>query len=139
MTTNETRYAAAAEWVLRLGLAAGFLAAVADRLGLAGAPGADSIAWGDWAHFRTYSDLLNGWMPAVLRPAVAVIATAAEVVLGIGLLVPWRTRWIAGLAGALLLVFATTMTFVLGPKVPLNYSVWAAAGGALLLSATSRR
>lgn len=133
----EAKYSAAAEWLLRLGLAAGFLSAVADRFGLTGAPGTENIAWGDWAHFRAYSDLLNGWMPAALRPIAAVGATAAETVLGLGLLIPWQTRWVAGLAGLLLLVFAVTMTFVLGPKAPLNYSVWATAGGALLLSAVS--
>ncbi|MDB6079777.1 MAG: DoxX family protein [Akkermansiaceae bacterium] len=140
MKSNDPSFLPAAEWLLRLGLAAGFLAAVADRLGLCGAPGSSpNIAWGDWAHFRSYSDMLNHWLPAALRSAAAVTATIAEAALGLGLLVPWRTKWIAGLSGLLLVSFALTMTFVLGPKAPLNYSVWSAAGGALVLAAISRR
>jgi uncharacterized membrane protein YphA (DoxX/SURF4 family) len=140
MRSNDSPFLPAAEWLLRLGLAAGFLVAVADRFGLWGAPGSSpNVSWGDWTHFRSYSDMLNHWLPATLRPAAAVGATAAEAVLGLGLLTPWRTKWVAGLAGLLLVSFAVTMTFVLGPKAPLNYSVWSAAGGALVLAAISRR
>ena len=127
----------AAEWFLRLGLSFAFLSAVADRFGLWGAPGAPGVAWGDWPHFMGYFDRLNPWLPAALRPLVAGVVTIAEALLGAGLLLPWWTAWTAGASGALLTTFALAMTVVLGPKAPLDYSVWSAAGGAFLLAAWS--
>jgi len=61
----------------------------------------------------------------------------AEMILAIGLLVGWQLRWFALTAGLLLLSFAITMTLALGVKAPLDFSVFAAAGGAFLLAATS--
>ncbi len=127
----------AAQWFLRVALSVAFLSAVADRFGLWGAPGAPGVAWGDWPHFLAYFSQLNPWLPTTLRPPVAGIATVAEALLGVGLLLPWRTAWTAAASGALLTSFALAMTFVLGPKVPLDYSVWSAAGGAFLLAAAS--
>lgn len=129
----------ATTWLLRIALAGGFLSAVADRFGVWGSYGSPGVAWGDWSHFRAYSDLLNGWQPAALRPASAVSATLAEALLGIGLLTRWFTPVIATLSGGLLLVFAITMTLVIGPKPPLDYSVWTAAGGAFALALLSRK
>ena len=136
---NTTTPKTAAEWFLRIGLAVSFLSAGADRIGLWGSPGAPGVSWGDWSHFRAYSDHLNAWAPAAIRPALAWAATAAEMGLGVGLLVPYRTAWTASMAGLLLTTFAITMTFVLGPKPPLDYSVWTAAGASFLLAATARR
>ncbi len=36
-------------WFLRIALAAGFLSAAADRVGLWGAPGTPGVAWGEWS------------------------------------------------------------------------------------------
>lgn len=127
-----------AEWFLRLALAAAFLSAVADRFGFWGPSGASGVAWGDWASFQSYADILNGWAPAALRPGMAMAATGAEIVLGIGLLVPYRTRYTALFSGLLLLVFAVSMTVALGPKAPLDYSVWVGAAAAFLLATTVR-
>lgn len=126
----------AAEWFLRVALSFAFLSAVADRFGLWGAPGAPGVAWGDWPHFMKYFSRLNPLLPESLRPLVAGLATAAEALLGVGLLLPWWTAWTAAASGALLTSFALAMTFVLGPKAPLDYSVWTAAAGAFLLAAT---
>jgi uncharacterized membrane protein YphA (DoxX/SURF4 family) len=128
---------AAAEWCLRLALSTAFLSAVADRFGLWGGPGSPNVSWGDWEHFLVYSGKLNAWLPPTLQTAAAWIATVMEVVLGIGLLVPCRTRWWAVASGVLLTIFAMVMSFALGPKAPLNYSVWTAAGGAFLLAANA--
>ncbi len=127
-----------AEWFLRLSLAIGFFSALADRFGLWGAPGAAGVAWGDWAHFQAYSDHLNFWMPEALRPPAAGIATLAELVLGLGLLIPLRNWWIPAAAGMLLLTFALSMAVTLGPKPPLDYGVFTAAAAAFLLAAISR-
>ena len=132
MKTSSFRLAA--EWFLRLGLSFAFFSAVADRFGLWGGYGTPGVAWGDWPHFMKYFAQLNPWLPLTLRPLGAWAATAAEVVLGGGGLLPWRTAWTAAASGVLLVTFALAMTLVLGPKAPLDYSVWSAAGGAFLLA-----
>jgi putative oxidoreductase len=127
-----------AEWFLRIALALGFFSALADRFGLWGAPGSAGVAWGDWTHFRAYSDHLNFWMPEALRPPAAGTATLAEFALGVGLLAPWRNVWIPAAAGMLLLTFALSMVVTLGPKPPFDYSVFTAAAASFLLAAISR-
>lgn len=124
-----------AEWFLRVALAAAFLSAVADRLGLWGAPGDPGVAWGAWDPFVAYTGTLNWFLPAALVPVVAWAATIAEVVCAVGLLVGWRLRWFALASGALLLSFALAMTLEGGPKGPLDYSVFTAAAGAFYLGA----
>jgi uncharacterized membrane protein YphA (DoxX/SURF4 family) len=125
-----------AEWFLRIALSVAFLSAVADRLGLWGKPGSPGVAWGDWQHFQSYSDQLNSWLPAALRTPAAWLATIAEVLLAVALLIPIGTRWTAAAAGTLLCVFALSMTFKLGLKAPLDYSVWTAAAAAFFLAAS---
>lgn len=123
---------------LRAGLAAGFLSAVADRLGMWGPYGGPNVAWGDMAHFLPYVAKLNPWFPSTIIPAVGWAVTVAEVVLGILLLIGFQTRWAARLSGWLLLAFALGMTAGTGVKTALDASVFAASGGAFLL-ATARR
>jgi len=69
---------------------------------------------------------------------MAWTATVAETVLGLALLVGWRTRPAAFLSGVLLLVFAVSMTCSLGIKAPLDFSVFSASAGAFLLSNGNR-
>lgn len=126
-------------WALRIALSAAFLSAVADRVGLWGPPGAPGVAWGDWDHFRKYSDQLNGWLPTGLQGAVAYAATAAEVLLAIALILLPRRAWVGALAGALLCAFALSMTFAIGPKAPIDYSVWTSAAAAFLLATSQLR
>ena len=133
---NSTTVVGAAQWFLRLALAAGFLSAVADRFGLWGPAGAANVAWGAWQPFVDYVAKLNWFAPPASTPILAWAATVAEVVLGIGLLIGWQLRWFALAAGLLLLSFAITMTLALGVKAPLDFSVFAAAGGAFLLAAS---
>jgi uncharacterized membrane protein YphA (DoxX/SURF4 family) len=121
--------------LLRLALGAAFLSAVADRFGLWGGYGAPGVSWGDFAHFTAYTATLNWFAPPGLIPVLAWAATAAEVALGLGLILGLFTRASALLSGLLLLLFAAAMTLALGVKAPLNYSVLSAAAGALLLSA----
>lgn len=133
------RMLSAAQWFLRLGLAAGFLSAVADRFGLWGQPGDPGVAWGEWSAFEGSVATLNWFVPAVLIPALAWVATLAEVAFAVALAIGWRLRWSALGSGLLLLSFALTMTLAGGAKAPLDDSVFAAAGGAFLLAATSKR
>jgi uncharacterized membrane protein YphA (DoxX/SURF4 family) len=122
---------------LRLALAISFLSAVADRFGLWGAYGRSNVAWGDYGRFVDYTAKLNWFLPAAMIPTLAIIATFAETILGFLLVIGWKTRMTALLSGALLTAFALTMTLALGVKAPLNFSVFSAAGGALLLGASA--
>ena len=119
---------------LRLALGFTFLSSVADRFGLWGAFGEPNVAWGTFARFVAYTGKLNWLLPGPLIPTLAVVATGAEIIFGILLLLGWRTRITALLSGALLLLFAGTMTLALGIKAPLDFSVFVDAGAAFLLA-----
>jgi putative oxidoreductase len=134
---NSATVVGVAQWFLRVALAAGFLSAVADRFGLWGPAGGANVAWGAWQPFVDYVAKLNWFAPPASIPILAWTSTVAEVVLAIGLLIGWQLRWFALGAGLLLLSFAATMTLALGPKAPLDFSVFAAAGGAFLLAASA--
>jgi uncharacterized membrane protein YphA (DoxX/SURF4 family) len=67
-------------------------------------------------------------------PPLGVIATGAEILCGLLLLVGWHTRASALLSGLLLLSFGVAMTLALGVKAPLNFAVFSGVGGALLLA-----
>jgi putative oxidoreductase len=125
--------------VVRIGLAAGFLSAVADRFGLWGPPGSPHAAWGDWQHFVAYVATLNWFLPARVIPFLASVTTLTESILGILLLVGYKLRWTAYVSAILLLLFAMTMTIANGVKAPLDYSVFTASAAALLLGACSRK
>jgi uncharacterized membrane protein YphA (DoxX/SURF4 family) len=129
---------AVACWVVRAALAASFLSAVADRLGLWGPPGTRGVSWGSVTKYEQYVAKLNWFLPAGLVPAVGWVATTCEVILAIGLLIGWRLSRVAVAAGLLLTTFAVAMAVALGPKSPLDYSVPSAAAAAFLLAAVSR-
>ena len=118
---------------LRLALGISFLSAVADRFGFWGAHGQPNVSWGNYEQFVIYTAKINWFLPAATIPALAIIATAAETLFGLLLVLGWKTRITALLSGVLLTMFALAMTMALGVKAPLNFSVFSAAGGALLL------
>jgi|SRR6516162_2736447 uncharacterized membrane protein YphA (DoxX/SURF4 family) len=118
---------------LRIALGVSFLSAVADRFGLWGLYGQPNVSWGNYARFVDYTAKLNWFLPASTIPALANVATAAETLFGLLLVLGWKTRITALLSGVLLTAFALAMTVALGVKAPLNFSVFSAAGGALLL------
>jgi uncharacterized membrane protein YphA (DoxX/SURF4 family) len=121
--------------LLRWALGLTILSAVADRFGLWGPPGTVNVSWGDWSHFVGYTAKVNSFAPGSCAPALAVVATVAEIALGIGLIVGIFPRMVALASAGLFLLFATAMTISFGIKAPLNFSVFADAGGALLLCA----
>ena len=122
---------------LRLALGISFLSAVSDRFGLWGGYGQPNVSWGNYARFVDYTAKLNWFLPVAMIPALAIIATAAETLFGLLLVLGWKTRILALLSGVLLTSFALTMTMTLGVKAPLNFSVFSAAGGALLLGVSA--
>ena len=122
---------------LRLALGISFLSAIADRLGFWGFYGEPNVAWGNYARYVAYTAKLNWFLPAATIPPLAIIATAAEILFGLLLVLGWKTRTIALLSGVLLITFALAMTMALGVKAPLDLSVFSAAGGALLLATSA--
>jgi uncharacterized membrane protein YphA (DoxX/SURF4 family) len=119
---------------LRLALGVTFLTAVADRFGGWGHFGTPNVAWGDFARFTQYTGQLNPWAPATLVPALAWLATAAELALGVALILGLFTRWSALLSGILLLLFASGMSMGTGIKSALNGSVFSASAAAFALA-----
>ncbi len=120
--------------VLRLGLGLGFLSAVTDRFGLWGAFGRPNVEWGNFSRFLAYTHTLLWYLPAAMIPPLGAIATGAEIVFGLLVLVGWHTRAAARLSGLLLIVFATAMTIALGAKSVLNFAVLTGIGGSFLLA-----
>jgi uncharacterized membrane protein YphA (DoxX/SURF4 family) len=127
-------FAHVAPLALRWALAATILSAVADRFGLWGPPGAANVSWGDWPHFVAYTAKVNSFLPAIVAPAVAIVATAAEALLGAALLLGVFPRAVALASFAVLALFAGAMTLSFGIKAPPNYSVFVDATAALMLS-----
>jgi len=111
-----------------------FLSAVADRFGLWGAYGDPNVAWGSYLRFVAYTAKLLWFLPPATVKALAVGATVAETLFGLLLVLGWKTRLTSLLSGILLTTFALSMTLALGVKASLDYSVFSAAGGALLMA-----
>lgn len=122
---------------LRLALGFSFLSAVADRFGWWGAFGYPNVAWGSFDRFVAYTATLNWFLPEAMIPTLAVLATCAEILLGLLLVVGWQTRIAAACSGIILIAFGLAMTAGLGLEAPLSFSVFSAAGGGLLLATCS--
>ena len=137
MKSDRNSYTALAAFALRLALAAAFLSAVADRLGMWGPAGTPGVAWGSFEPFLAYTGEMLWYLPKGFVPAAGWIATVLEVVLAVGLLVGIGLRWFALASGILLAVFAVAMTIAFGAETPFSYSVWTAAAAAFLLAAYS--
>ncbi|MDJ1472418.1 DoxX family membrane protein [Xanthocytophaga flava] len=117
-----------AGFLVRIALASGFLSAVASRLSLWGTNSSG------WSAFVTYTAKVNSFVPERLALFLAIISTIVEVVLGLLLLIGFKTRWAAFGAAVLSLLFALAMTYSYTIKEPLDYSVFAFSMGAFLLS-----
>ena len=136
LQTNEAKSARTASWerlgilYARIALGSAFLSPVADRFGLWG----KYASWGNFANFTRYVAQVNSFMPAFTIPFLAWAATAAETTLGILLILGIWPRWVALGSAILLFLFGTAMAISFGIKKPLDYSVFSASAGALLLS-----
>ena len=64
----ETLLERIAPMTLRWALGVTLLAAVADRFGLWGPPGAVNISWGNWPRFVAYTAQVNSFLPAAVAP-----------------------------------------------------------------------
>ena len=118
----------------RIALGLGFLLPVCDRLGFLGAPGSGKVAWGDWSHFVAYTHTLMPFTNLSAANIAGLIATIAEVVLGVCLIVGFKTKWMGLGAAIITFTFAVFMIASLGIAAPFNYPVFVFTGAGLLLS-----
>ncbi|WP_435133602.1 DoxX family protein [Formosa sp. A9] len=121
---------------LRLAIAVSFLSAVADRFGIWSS---EVVVWGNWSSFLEYTELINPWLPKAIIPTIGILVTAAEILFAIGLIIGYKTEFIAKCSGFLLLIFALSMTFSIGIKGALDYSVFSASAGAFALSVMNKK
>ncbi|HEY4324645.1 MAG TPA: DoxX family protein [Mucilaginibacter sp.] len=120
--------------VLRLALGIGFLMPVMDRLGLMGSYGSAGVTWGDLSHFTDYTNTLVPFASRPIASVMALLATFAEVVFGICLIIGFRIKEAALGAGILTLLFGLCMGIFLSVGAPFSYPVFVFTGGALVLS-----
>jgi uncharacterized membrane protein YphA (DoxX/SURF4 family) len=114
----------------RVALGVAFLSAVASRFGV----WKGDVGLGSFPDFVAYTAEVNSFMPASTVPFLAWVATFAELVLGVALLVGLWQRWAALGSAVLLLLFGTAMAVSFGLKSPLDYSVFSASAAAVLLA-----
>lgn len=114
----------------RIALGTAFLSAVASRFGFWDG----RVGWDHFVKFTRYTAEVNSFMPVSTSPFLAWAATAAELSLGLALIVGFRLRWVALSSSLLLTLFATAMAISFGIKEPLDYSVYSASAAALLLA-----
>jgi putative oxidoreductase len=122
------------QFFLRIALGTGFLLPVMDRLGLFGAPGTKGVAWGDWPHFVDYSHSLMPFLDRSLASAMGGIATLAELIFGICLIIGFKTKWAGAGSAILTFTFALFMMVSLGISAPFDYPVFVFTGGGLVLA-----
>lgn len=123
-----------AQMFLRLALGIGFIFPVMDRLGMLGSPGEPNVGWGNWANFVDYTNSLMPYLNHDIANVMGIIATLAEVLFGILLIIGFKTRLSAYGSFALTLSFALSMLIFAGYRAPFNYSVFTASAGSLLLA-----
>jgi putative oxidoreductase len=119
----------------RVAIGAAFLSAVAGRFGL----WSGHLDWNAFARFIPRTAELNPFLPASIMPVVAWAATIVETTLGVMLVGGFQVKWAAIGSTVLLAWFGTAMALTAGLKSPLDYSVFSASAGALLLALSERR
>ncbi len=130
---SKSRMARVITFLLRLSLGGGLLSAVADRLGIWGPFGQRSVVWGNFNNFLSYTHQLCPWCPQAFVAPLGWGVTVAEALIGILLMLGvWLTP-AAYCCSVLTLVFAISMTVILGIHAPLNYSVFVFSFAAALL------
>ncbi|HKQ71682.1 MAG TPA: DoxX family membrane protein [Polyangiaceae bacterium] len=122
----------------RIALASLFLSSVADRFGAWGRYGTPHVAWGDFQHFLAYAETLMPFLPKLVVVILAWFATVLEGFCGLALLVGVKTRPVAAVSGALLVLFGLAMTMSpAGLHGAIASSVFGAASAGLLLAAVT--
>jgi uncharacterized membrane protein YphA (DoxX/SURF4 family) len=115
----------------RFALGAAFLSGIADRFGLYRGR---NVGYGNFAGFLSYTAKVNSFLPAFTIPFLSWAATGAELFLGVALILGIWPRSVALASAVLLAIFGTAMAISFGIKSPLDYSVFSASAGAVLLA-----
>lgn len=114
--------------LLRIALSATFFSAIASRLGF----------WTNqssgWNGFLQYTSQVCAWASKNSIPVLAFSATILETIFALLLLIGYKIKWVAAGASMLTFAFAISMTYSLGLKEPLDYSVFVFSAAAFLLS-----
>lgn len=121
---------------LRIALGAAFLSGIADRFGLYHGK---NVGYGNFDGFMRYTAQVNSFMPAFTIPFLAWAATVAEFGFGVALILGIWPRWTALGSAVLLALFGIAMAVSFGIKAPLDYSVFTASAGALVLALCQNR
>lgn len=121
------------QFLLRLAIAISFLMAVMDRFGLLGHPGSGT-AWGDWKHFVDYTNMLIPFVNRQMANIMSIIATIAEILFGILLIVGYKIKEAALGAAILTLSFGLCMAIFVSITAPISYPVFVFTGAAFVLS-----
>lgn len=116
---------------LRIALGVAFLSGIADRFGIYRGR---NVGYGNFDGFMKYTAQVNSFMPAFTIPFLAWAATVAEFSLGLALILGIWPRWVALGSAVLLALFGIAMAISFGIKSPLDYSVFCASAGALVLA-----
>jgi uncharacterized membrane protein YphA (DoxX/SURF4 family) len=116
---------------LRIALGAAFLSGIADRFGLYRGR---NVGYGNFDGFLRYTAQVNSFMPASTIPFLGWAATCAEFSFGVLLILGLWPRWVGFGSAVLLALFGAAMAISFGIKSPLDYSVFSASAGALVLA-----
>ena len=128
------KFSSFAQLYLRVAIGVSYLVFGFDRLGVWGNYGEKNISWGDWEHFMKYASEVMSFLPTTVVGLFAVIATIAEIVFGVLLLLGKWTRVAAFGSGILAFFFAISMTISFGIISPLSYSVFTVSAASFLLA-----
>ena len=128
------KYSSFAQLYLRIAIGAAYLVFGFDRLGVFGKYGEKNVSWGDWEHFMKYASEVMSFLPAELVSLFAIVATIAEIVFGVLLLLGKWTRVAAFGSGILAFLFAISMAISFGVVSPLSYSVFTVSAASFLLA-----
>lgn len=123
-----------AQLFLRLALGIGFILPVLDRLGMLGAPGEPNVGWGNWTNFVDYTNSLMPYLNHNMANIMGIIATVAEIIFGVLLIIGFKIKMTAYGSFLLTLSFALSMLIFAGYRAPFNYSVFTASAASLLLA-----
>jgi putative oxidoreductase len=115
----------------RIALGCAFLSGIADRFGLYWGR---NVGYGNFAGFVAYTAKVNSFMPPATIPFLAWAATAGELFFGVTLILGIWPRWVALGSALLLALFGIAMAISFGIKSPMDYSVFSASAGAVLLA-----
>jgi putative oxidoreductase len=120
---------------LRLALGIAFLNGTASRFGLYG----KNVGYGNYANYVKYAGEVNSFMPASAIPFLANAATVAELSFGLLLVLGLWVRFAAYGSALLLAMFGIAMGISFGLVSPLDYSVFSACAGALVVAVYEER